>query len=171
MLEPVDQVTLEVTKITEDIDWTGIPYNLQHEYRGKVSAVCTTLKQCQDLGGFFGNRQFAPYLPVLVIVPTDPLSVRVIMGDGVAPAAELQDLAVVTWERTMERMAKDQDTIFDEYRERRGLMRREDVDEAARTAFHDRSRKHKQNPITDPAKVSASRKPNPDFFAMGDSSE
>ena len=92
-----------------------------------------------------------------------------IAGMGYATAAELQDCAVVTWERQTSKLAKTGNIVdFDDLRERHNLMRREDVDAATRDALRRRVAQHKAHPISDPVRPVAY--PNPTskrVFAKG----
>ena len=128
------------------IDWRGIPEN----FKGKLSAVCRTLEECDGLVRWFGSATFCPLLPVMVIVPGSHAP-TLIPGFGYASAAELRDCAVVAWQNQTEQIAMTGGILnFDARRERLGLMRREDVDPAVRNALLDRIAKHKANPVTDP---------------------
>lgn len=141
---------IQVGKRVHPIDWSGVP----EQYVGKCSAVCRTLEECSELVRHFGDPNFAPYLPVMVLVPGADAP-TLIAGLGFATAAELQDCAIVTWHKQTQSGIID----FDQARERAGLMRREDVDGAVRQALRDRVAKHKANPISDPARQPAY--PNP----------
>jgi len=85
-----------------------------------------------------------------VMVPGAPAP-TLIAGFGYATAAELQDCAVVTWHQQTKQLATTGKLFdFDSLRERRGLMRREEVDNATREALLHRVAQHKANPISDP---------------------
>ena len=129
------------------IDYAGVPAS----FKGKLSAVCRTAEDCAGLVRHFGSPDFAPYLPVMVMVPGADAP-TLITGLGYATAAELQDCAVVTWNQQTEKLAKGRLLDFDALRERHGLMRREAVDAAAREALLQRIAQHKANPISDPAR-------------------
>lgn len=117
----------------------------------RVSAVCRSLGECSDLVRWFGDADFCPYLPVLVKAPAGWTAIT---GWACASAAELQDCAIALWHRQMDKLTKMGALLaFDELRERHGLMRREDADAAVREALHERIRKHKANPVTDPFRV------------------
>lgn len=142
-------VAIHARKRVAAIDWTGVPT----QYKGKCSAVCRTAMECGELVRWFGSPDFAPYLPVMVMVPGADAP-TLIAGMGYATAAELQDCAVVTWHEQTERLAATGHLFdFDALREKHGLMRREDVDAATRQAFIDRIARHKANPISDPQRV------------------
>ena len=134
------------------IDWTGIVSNIRMNLKGRVSAVCRSLAECNDLVKWFGAVDFCPFLPVLVVVPgTQP---TLIAGFGYATAAELRDCAVVTWQTQADKLRKEGRLLdFDSLRERDGLMRSEDVDDAIRTALHERIAAHRAAPVTDPFRV------------------
>ncbi len=131
---------------TPSIDWRDVPL----KYWGKVSAVCRSMPDCGDLVSWYGDSEFCPIAPILLLIPGHPV---LLVGAGYATAAELRDDAVTLWGKYTARLQKTGSLMdFDEARERRGDMRREDV--AARTAeaFHDRIKKHRANPVTDPAR-------------------
>ena len=67
----------------------------------------------------------------------------VIVGGGIADAAELSDLAQSVFEK--------KPVDFDTLRERGGQMRREDVGPKMREAMEDRVKRGKRNFRTDPA--------------------
>lgn len=142
-------VALHVGKRIPPIDWQGVPV----QYRGRVSAVCRTADECGELVRWFGDAAFCPYLPVMLLVPGADAP-TLIAGLGYATAAELQDCAVVTWERQTGRLKKDGRLLdYDTLREKHGLMRREDVDASIRQALRDRVAQHKANPVSDPPRV------------------
>ena len=137
------------------IDYTGVPA----AFRGKLSAVCRTAAECDELVHWFGDPNFCPLLPVMVIVPGAPAP-TLIAGLGYAPAAELRDCAVVAWHNQIEQIAMTGGIHdYDARRERAGLMRREDVDSAVREAMLRRIAQHKANPVTDPPRQPV--RPNP----------
>lgn len=139
-------VAIHMAKRVPVIDWTGVP----DSHKGKCSAVCRTLLECEELVRWFGSPDFAPYMPVLVMVPGSD-SPTLIPGMGFATAAELQDCAIVAWTKQTEQLVKMGHVVdFDALRERHGLMRREEVDVATRDAMVRRVAHHKANPISDP---------------------
>lgn len=139
-------VAVHMAKRVPPIDWTGVP----EQYKGKCSAVCRTVEECEGLGRWFGSRDFCPYLPVMVMVPGADAP-TLIAGLGYATVAELEACAVVTWYRQTDKLAKTGHLAdFNALRERRGLMRREDVDAATREALAQRIARHKANPVSDP---------------------
>ena len=128
-----------------------VPY-VPHGFEGKVSAVCRSKKDCEDLVHFFGgDPSFCPFLPVLLWIPGAP---QQIAGWGLAPAAEMRDQAVAVWELITARMDRTGKPVdFDALREKHGLMRAEDVDAATREALWERIKRHKANPVTDPPRI------------------
>jgi len=141
-------VAIHAARRVSPIDWEGVPQS----YAGKCSAVCRTAQECEDLVLWFGSADFCPNLPVLVMVPGADAPVA-IAGMGFATAAELKDCAVVTWHDKSQKIASKGTMFdFDALRERRGLMRREEVDAATREAMLSRIAKHKANPISDPSR-------------------
>ena len=139
---------LTIRQTIPAINWTGVPAQLQ----GRCSAVCRSLQECEDLVYWFGGPDFCPYLPVLLLVP-GAQTMPAINGLGVAPAAEIRDVAVAYWVQTEEDVRLHRSFVdFDEARERRGLLPREKVDAAVREAMRDRAARHKASPVTDPAR-------------------
>ena len=127
------------------INWRGVPMSLH----GKVSAVCRSQAECEDLIHWYGDAEFCPVLPVLLMVPNHPC--LVLMGVGVTTASELRDDAVALWVQKSERLAKTGSVMdFDSLREKHNLMRREDVAAASSEAFWDRIKAHRASPVTDP---------------------
>ena len=148
-------VELLTQKRIAPIDWTGVP----DSYKGKCSAVCRSLQECEELPRWFGSPDFAPYMPVMVMVPGADAP-TLVAGLGYATAAELRDCAVAAWSKQTDRLATTGSLAdFDALRERHGLMRREEVDVATRDAMVRRVAHHKANPISDPARQPAY--PNP----------
>ena len=111
--------------------------------KGHVAAVVRTAKDVEDLRHALGGSGETPFRPILVDRANGQR--EVIIGDGEASAAELQDLAY----KAVNRPPVD----FGALREREGRMRKEDYDPAFRDALRRRVAQHKQNPVTDPARV------------------
>lgn len=147
---------IQVGRSIPPIDWHGVPV----QYKGKCSAVCRSAEDCAGLVRWFGDPSFAPFLPVIVLVPGADAP-TLIAGFGYATAAELQDCAVVTWHQQTERLQRQGALLnFDELRERRGLLPRDQVDSAVRQAMLDRIARHKANPISDPFRKPLYPNPN-----------
>lgn len=138
------------------VDTRGLPPVLAR----KVSAVCRSLEECNDLVSLFAGLDFSPLegplYPVLLMVPGSPTHQQ-IAGWGLCDIYELRDMAVYVWNVTVERLKKNNGQLvdFDSLREKHGLMRREDVEAAVGEAFDDVIRRQKASPITNP-----SRQPN-----------
>jgi hypothetical protein len=139
-------VSMQIAKRIPPINYKGVPAS----FKGKLSAVCRTAAECNELVRWFGSADFCPVLPIMVMVPGAPTP-TLIPGAGYATAAELRDCAVAVWYQQTERLTATGGLAdFDALRERRGLMRREEVDPAVREAMLRRIAQHKANPITDP---------------------
>ena len=137
------------------IDWTGVPAS----YKGKLSAVCRTFQDCDELPRWFGSSDFMPNLPVMVMIPGAD-GPTLIAGMGYATVAELRDCAVAAWGKQTDRLATTGSLAdFDALREKHGLMRREEVDAAAREAMLRRIAQHAANPVTDPFRQPAYANP------------
>ena len=137
---------IQTAKRVAPINYKGVP----GDFLGKLSAVCRTAEDCAELVRWFGSPDFAPNMPVMVMVP-GAHAPTLIAGMGYATAAELQDCAVVTWEQQTTKLAEGKPLLdYDEARERRGLLPREEVDAATRDALLRRVKEHMANPITDP---------------------
>ncbi len=146
------------TRPQQLIHWDSIPKGLNTRF----SAVCHSLKDCEDLAHRFHGIDFypeyGPMLPVLLLIPGAP---QQIAGWGLSEPEELRDQAVAVWELITERLRKTGSTFdFDSAREKHGLLRREDVDSAIREAMVDRVKKHKANPVTDPPREPNYVRPN-----------
>ena len=147
-------VAIQTARRIAPIDWKGVPAS----FKGKLSAVCRTAAECDELVHWFGSPDFCPNLPIMVMVPG--VQPTLILGLGYATAAELRDCAVVTWHTQAEKLAATGRVLdFDALRDRRGLMRREKVDTEVREAMLRRVAKHKANPITDPPRRLKYRNP------------
>ncbi|KKM16941.1 hypothetical protein LCGC14_1680790 [marine sediment metagenome] len=155
---------IQTARAVPPIDYAGVP----DQFHGKLAAVCRTSEECGDLVRWFGSADFCPQLPIMVIVPGAD-SPTLIPGMGYATAAELQDCAIVTWYDQTEKIGKTGHVLdFDALRERRGLMRREEVDAAVREAMLDRIARHKANPVSDPPRQPQFPNPtNKTKFARG----
>lgn len=115
--------------------------------REQLSAVCRSMDDCQGLVQWFDNQpNFCPDLPVLLLIPGAP---TLVAGLSFATAAELRDCCVEAWGV---KTGADAWKRFEpnEMRERMGLARKEDVPEMVREAFHERVKRHKASPRSDP---------------------
>ena len=139
-------MTLMAQRQTPMIDWRDVP----RKHRGRVSAVCRSIGDCQDLVAWFGSADFCPFQPILLLIPEHP---TLLVGLGYATASELRDDAVNLWGKYTERLRKTGSLVnFDELREKARLPRHEDVKALTQEAFAERIRQHRANPITDPAR-------------------
>lgn len=135
---------LAVAVRTPPIDYRGLPGAL----KGKVSAICRSEQDCANLVRWFGDPNFCPFLPILLLIPGAPGQ---LVGMGLATVAELQDEAVARWQLMTRRLEKTGRVVdFDALREKHGFMPSEKVEAAFREALLERIRKHRANPRTDP---------------------
>ncbi len=150
-------------RVTNRIDWRGVPL----KWHRKVSAVCRSLSDCEDLVKWYGDPDFCPFLSVLLLIPDHP---TILAGLGYATAAELKDDAVNIWGKYTARLAKTGSILdFDDLRERAGQMPREKVKAAMSEAFWERIRHHRENPVTDPFRQPQYANPtNKTLFPVGD---
>lgn len=119
----------------------GVPMSMQRAQRSEQNA--------DDLAYQLGGREAKPNKPIVLFAADG--SPIVLIGAGVADAAELQDLAQKALAEANENIRK-RGTRFDfaEARERAGLPRSEDFDRLYRDALNQRVAEHKRNPVTDP---------------------
>lgn len=159
------EILIRAAKRIPPLDWRGIPAAIRND---GASAICRTKQECQELVKWFGDADFCPFPPVLIVLPSGDI-IR-LAGQGCAPAAELRDNAVYIWELKTERLEKTGTLVdFDELREKGGLMRRENVDAAIREALWERTKMHKASPRTDPPRqFDYPRLNNRTVFPMGD---
>lgn len=124
---------------------TQAPLSMRH----MVSDVVRTPAEAADLAQRMGGRGVRPYRPVMVERADGTRTM--VVGDGVADASELSDLALAVLEK--------KPVDFDALRERGGQMRREDVGPKMREAFAARVERGKRNTRTDPAQhITAARR-------------
>ena len=146
--------SVAVKRPTARINWAGVPM----AYWDRVSAVCRSLTECEDLVRWFGDATFCPFQPVLLLIPEHP---TLLCGMGYATAAELKDDAVNLWGKYTDRLERTGSIVnFDEMREKYGLMRREDVKAATQEAFWERIKAHRASPVTDPFRQPQYPRPN-----------
>ena len=152
------------------IDYRGVPAGLRpkivKDKTGRVvnviprvSAVCRTIKECEDLVYWYGDATFCPFAPVLLLLPGGP---ALIAGDGAAPAAELRDVAVATWNRRVVALLRHKGSLldFDVLREKAGMVRKAEVADALADALARRIAHHRAHPITDPPRQPLYIRPN-----------
>lgn len=111
---------------------SSIPLSLQ----GQLSGVVKGMSQAKEVGYAFG-RSKKPRQPLMLIGP-DERTVILIVGDGQAEAAELEDLAVMKMEQAEEKARKGQRGFdFEAARDRRGLPSAKEFDGLFRQALQD----------------------------------
>lgn len=124
---------------------------LPKSYAGRVVAL-NAKSQTADLAAVFGGRAATPRQNIMLVGP-DGRTPILVAGLGVTEVAELEELAQEAFERAEDKMKKNGTVIpFDEHRERLGMAESKDFDPLFRQALTDRIKKHKQNPISDPAR-------------------
>ena len=117
--------------------------------RGMLSDVVRSRQEAADIPQRMGGRDARPTRPVMVDTGH---SRSVIIGDGVATAAELSELAIASIEKQeAQRSRTGTDADFDALRERAGMMRREEVGPKMREAMAARAERARRNMRTDPA--------------------
>ena len=121
--------------------------------RGKLTGVLRNKNDIKELAYAVGGRGVKPKKPIMVLGP-DEHTVLLIVGDGVAEASELEDLAHAQLEKA-ERNVKKHGRAFDfaAARDRAGVPQASEFDQLYRDALRRRVAQHKANPISDPARV------------------
>jgi hypothetical protein len=130
------------------IDWSMVSFQHRVAFKDHISALCQSLKDCEGLVAWFGDADFCPFQPVILMIPgSQPVAIA---GAGYATAAELRDCAVTYWETTVNRVASGSVLDFDTLRERAGMASRDKADELIREALWERAKRHQASPVTDP---------------------
>lgn len=107
----------------------------------------------KDFAYQFGKRNFKPRDPV-VLTRADGETPLMIVGAGETEVAEMEDIAVASWEDDQKRVKKGEKLVtLDQRREDAGLPPKEKFDETFRQSLRDRVKYHKANHRTDPAPV------------------
>ena len=120
--------------------------------QGKLSAVLRSEKEIDDLAHAMGGRSAKPRKPVMVWGPDDR-TVLLIVGDGVAEAAEIEELAHAQLEKAQRNVKKyGRAYDFAGARERAGLPEVGEFDNLYRDALRRRRAEHKASPFSDPAR-------------------
>lgn len=128
-----------------------VPWDL----KGEVSGVLGR-QQVTDYAYALG-REAKPKKPLMVYGPDNYMPICII-GDGVTEAAEMQDLAEEAIGRQEEEVRRHgRGMNFDEARERRGMIRREDFGAAVADAMARRAAYLKANQRTLKADMDARR--------------
>jgi len=103
---------------------------------GQLSGVVKGSGQAKEIGYAFG-RASKPKQPLMLVGP-DERTVILVIGDGHAEAAELEDLAVRKLELAEEKARKGQRGFdFEAARERHGLPSAKEFDPLFRQALRD----------------------------------
>jgi len=120
--------------------------------RDRLTGVLRNKSEISDMAYAVGGRAVKPKKPLMVVGP-DARTVMLVVGDGAAEAAELEDLAHAQLERA-ERNVKKHGRAFDfaSARERAGLPQAGDFDALYRDALRRRVADHKRHPFSDPAR-------------------
>jgi len=119
------------------------PGSIPLSLAGQLSGVVKGKSQAQDVGYAFG-RTSKPRQPLMLIGP-DERTVILIVGDGQAEAAELEDLAVMKLEQAEEKARKGQRGFdFEAARERRGAPSAKEFDGLFRQALQDSVKRQKR---------------------------
>lgn len=126
---------------------------IPHAMRGKLTGVLRNKNDIKEMAYMVGGRGVKPKKPLMILGPDDH-TVLLVVGDGVAEASELEDLAYGQLEKA-ERNVKQTGRAFNfqEARERRGLPQASEFDQLFRDALRRRADGHKRNPVSDPARV------------------
>ncbi len=121
--------------------------------RGKLTEVLRNKKDIAEMAYAVGGRGVKPKKPLMILGP-DERTVLLVVGDGVAEAAELEDLAYAQLEKA-EHNVKKHGRAFDfaDARDRAGLPQAGEVDGLYRDALMRRAAAHKRNPFSDPARM------------------
>lgn len=117
--------------------------------RGMVSGTLRGMRQASDFAHAVGKAT-RPKAPLMLYGPDEYMPIMVI-GDGETEAAEMQDLAMEAIGRQEEAVKRNgRGMNFDEARERAGMVRRENFQEAWHDAFQRRADYLRRNQRTDP---------------------
>lgn len=126
---------------------------------GFVSAACRSMPDCHDLIRFWGRGpNYRPQKPVVLLLPdkirdNKTPTVVFIACEGIATAAEIQDLAIHYWGKSEERLAKNKGMLVDGdvMREKFGFVEKAQVETAMHEAMQRRIERFNRNRRTDPS--------------------
>lgn len=139
IIVPVARV-VDVVVCEEQVPW---------DLKGEVCGVMRGYQQVKDFAAQVGRTQ-KPKKPLMLYGPDNYMPI-VVIGDGVTEAAEMEDLALAALDKQEAAVKKHGRAIdFDDERERRGLVRREDFGTALAEAFAERARYLKAHQVTEP---------------------
>ncbi len=121
--------------------------------RGKLTGVLRNKKDIGEMAYAVGGRAAKPKQPLMIVGP-DERTVLLVVGDGVAEASELEELAYAQLEKA-ERNVKKHGRAFDfaSARDRAGMPQAGEFDNLYRDALRRRVADHKRNPYSDPARI------------------
>ena len=119
------------------------PGSIPLSLAGQLSGVVKGTSQAKEVGYAFGRGK-KPKQPLMLVGP-DERTVILIVGDGQAEAAELEDLAVMKLEQANEKARKGQRGFdFEAARERHGLPSAKEFDPLFRQALQDSVNRQKR---------------------------
>lgn len=122
------------------VDLVIIEEQVPMSMAGEISGLINGHAQASEIAARFG-RTHKPRQPLMVYGPDNYMPIMII-GDGVTEAAEMQDLAEEAIGRQEEAAKRNggRGMNFDDARERRGLVRRENFGAAVADAIarHDK---------------------------------
>ncbi len=121
--------------------------------RGKLTGVLRNKGDIAEMAYAVGGRGVKPKKPLMILGP-DERTVLLVVGDGVAEASELEELAYAQLEKA-ERNVKKHGRAFDfaAARDRAKVPQASEFDSLYRDALRRRVAGHKRNPFSDPARV------------------
>jgi len=135
--------------------------------RGKLTGVLRNKKDIAEMAYAVGGRAVKPQKPLMILGP-DERTVLLVVGDGVAEAAELEDLAHAQLEKAEAKFQKHGRSFdFESARERYGLPQAGQFDSLYRDALQRRVADHKRSPLSDPARIPQRRKTGRTIFGHG----
>lgn len=121
--------------------------------RGRLTGVLRNKNDISEMAYAVGGRDVKPKKPLMIVGP-DNHTVMLIVGDGVAEAAELEELAYAGLEKQEKNVRKHGRAFdFESARERAGVPQAGEFDQNYRDALRRRVAAHKRNPFSDPARV------------------
>lgn len=117
-----------------------VPWDL----KGEVAGVLRGMEQVKEFAYAIG-REHKPRKPLMIYGPDNDVPIYVV-GDGVTEASEMEDLALAALDKQATQIKKTGRAFdFDEARERAGMVRREDFQQAWHDAFEQKAKKMKAN--------------------------
>ena len=120
--------------------------------RGKLTGVLRNKADIKEMAYMVGGRDVKPKEPIMIVGP-DSHTVMLVVGDGVAEAAELEDLAYHQFEKAEKSVQKTGRAFdFAAARENAGYPQAKEFDQLYRDALRRRIAQHKANPLSDPAR-------------------